>query len=104
MLTPTHPRNLYIYILINITPNTLFSPNVTIIITGTFRNTSNYMKYPYFAKDPQLIIRCYSLYESAESLLSARCMNFKCVPHNFYCRDLKFSDIVLNIITIINKN
>ena len=32
------------YILIYFGPKTLFSPNLMIIVTGTFRNTSNYMK------------------------------------------------------------
>ena len=37
-----HPRNWHISIYLD--HKTLFSPNPTIIITGKFRNTSNYMK------------------------------------------------------------
>ena len=39
---PISPK--FIYISIYFGHKTLFSPNLMIIITGTFRNTANYMK------------------------------------------------------------
>ena len=43
-MPPTNPLNLYINLSIYIGPNTLFSPNLMIIITGTFKNTANPLK------------------------------------------------------------
>ena len=74
---PIPPQNSYISIYFG--HKTLFSPNLMIIIMGTCRNTSNYMKWPNFTLVHQLIIRCYHLYESFESLCGWR-MNFKCMP------------------------
>ena len=43
-LCPPPNKYLYTYICIHICPNTLFSSNLTIIITGTFRITTNLLK------------------------------------------------------------
>ena len=42
--SPNTPLKTHIYIYIYFEHKTFFSPNLMIIITGTFRNTSNYMK------------------------------------------------------------
>ena len=49
--------------LIYIVPNTLFSPNLMIIITGTFRNTSNPLKIYEMTLFPTGSLAYYSVYE-----------------------------------------
>ena len=62
---PLHPPLKLIYIV----PNTLFSPNLMIIITGTFRNISNTVKLYEITLFPTGSSAYYSLYERAESSL-----------------------------------
>ena len=76
-----------------------------IIITGTFRNTSNSPKTNEITLFPAGSSAYYSVYKSTESSLRWRRMNFKCVRRvNFHRRDLKFSDLVSNTVMIMNKN
>ena len=85
--------------LIYIVPKTVFSPNLMIIIKGTFRNTS----IPLKLYEINLFPTGSSDYESAESSLCWWCMNFKWAPRaQFSLYNLKFSDIILKTITIMN--
>ena len=52
--------------LIYIVPNTLFSPTLMIIITGTFRNTSNPLKVNEITLFPTGLSAYYSIYEHDE--------------------------------------
>ena len=54
---------------IDIVPNTLFSPNLIITITGTFRNTSIPLKLYEITLFPTGSAACYSIYKSDESSL-----------------------------------
>ena len=58
--------------LIYIVPNTLFSPNIMIIMTGTFRNTQIPFKLYeifLFPTGSSVLSDYYSVYESAASSL-----------------------------------
>ena len=103
---PHTPRNSYISIYFGHKP--LFSQYLMIIITGTFRNTSNPLKlYEIILFSTGSSAYCY-VYESDASSSCWWYMNFKCVPRakflNFHRRDLKFSAIVSNTITIMHWN
>ena len=84
--------------LIYIGPNTLFSPNIMIIIMGIFRNTSNTLLLYEMNLFLTGSLAYYDVYGSAESTSN--------VFHvfNFHCRDLEFSDIVSNTILVLNLN
>ena len=92
---PTHLKLIYII------PNTLFSQNLTIIITGTFRNTPFPLKlhkiilFPTDSSAYQIII----LFVKA---LIHYYPDYACHGLNFHLRDMKFSDIVPNTITIMH--
>ena len=99
MYFPCPPENWYISVYI--VPN-IFSPNLMIIITGTFRNTSNPLKQYEITLFTRCSLAYYSVYESNGSHYADDTWTLNaCHGHNFYCRDLKFSDIVPNTITIV---
>ena len=77
---PTNPPKLiYFNIYIYIVHNKLFSPNLRIIITDTFKNTSIPLKLYEITLFPTGSSAYYSI-ESAESSLCWWHMNFKYVP------------------------
>ena len=87
-----------------IVPNT-FSLNLMIVIIDTFRNSSNSLKLYEITLFPQvqqiiiLFMKVMSCHYTDDSQTSNACNQL-----NFRCRDMKFSDMVQNTITIINKN
>ena len=100
---PAHPWNLHISIYI--VPNILISPNLMIIITGTFSNTSIPLKLYEITLFPQVhqsfipFMKAMSYHYADEVWASNEWDGL-----NFHRRDLKVSDIVPNTITNMNKN
>ena len=94
--------------IIYIVPNTLFSQNLMIIITGTFRNTSILLKlyeitlFPTGLSAYQIIIQFTK--EQGHHYADDPWTSSACHGLNFHRRDLKFSDKVRNTITIVNWN
>ena len=74
-----------------------------IIITGTFKNTSNSLKLCEITIFPTGSLSYYHIYESAESSRAdATRTSSVCHGLNFHRTDLKFSDIVPNTIMVTN--
>ena len=67
-------------------PNTLYSPNIKIIITGTFRNTSNTLKLYEITLFSTGSLAYYSVYESDVIIML---MTYELQMLNFHHRALK---------------
>ena len=84
--------------------NTFFSPNLIIIIMGTFWNTSNPQKTIWnniisHRFISLLLFTKATHYHYADDAWTSNA----CHGHNFHHMDLKFSDSVPNTIMIMNK-
>ena len=90
------PPEMYIYISIYFGHKTLFTQNLMIIITGTFRNTSKLYEMTLFH---HLDVIPFTKALSHNYADDTKTLN-ACHGHKFHCRDLKFSDIVPNTITM----
>ena len=76
-----------------------------IIITGTFINTKTIWNNPISHRFISLLSDVIPFYKSAESELCYNAWTSNaCHIHNFHRRDLKFSDIVPDTITIFKHN
>ena len=98
---PRTPRNSYISIYFG--PKAFISPNLMIIIMGTFKTPQTLWNNP-------ISHRFISSLSDVIPFMKALSHNYAddtwtsnaCHGHNFYCGDMKFSEIVPDTITILN--
>ena len=83
----------------------LFLPNLLIIIMGIFKNTETIWNNPISHRFICLLLDVIPFATAlSHHYADDAWTSNACHGHNFHCRDLKFSDIVPNTITISNHN